>query len=178
MGWMKQRWPPSLLVKNWCKQNWRSETCSLSISLQCVCSPVLNGLVPLYRTMIYCLSIRQTLLEEDLCICLHVQKVVVCFQWILGCSVTGEWAICSTAELECCLEKHLYKKLPWFLGGFSACKCNNGKNRKMYKELTVIMLLPYYQMFSQQRMVFTSKDVCLKSQRCFSMQGEKKLTKH
>lgn len=36
---------------------------------------MLNDLVPLYRTMIYCLSIRQPLLEEDLCICFHVQKV-------------------------------------------------------------------------------------------------------
>lgn len=52
---------------------------------------------------------------------------------VLGSSVTGEGAICSIAELEYCLEKHLYKKLPWFLGGFSAYKCNNGKSRKKYK---------------------------------------------
>lgn len=66
------------------------------------------------------------------------KKLVVCFQWILGCSVTGEGTICSIAELECCLEKHLYKKL-WFQDGFSTYKCNNGKNRKVYKELTAIM---------------------------------------
>lgn len=133
------------------------------VSLSPVSSPLLNSLVPLYRTMIYCLSIRQTFMEEDSCICLHVQKVVVCFQWVLGCSVTGEWAICSIAELECCLEKHLCKKLLWLLSGFSAYKCNNGKNRKMYKEPTVIMPLPYCQLFFQQRMVFMSKDGCLKS---------------